>query len=470
MMASSEPRFLSDGGSCSFGTPSCGCGGSCGSEKGCGCTSCNTEREGGCGSAKAHTGTRRGEHAWDVFGSLDTYRGDMLDSGPTSGGQPNASDQVSASHHLQSLNGGRGDVPHGDIPWRPTSDVPVVDRPPPDRFVTPYRPPLRICCWTCKNKKMVQVCGYSLDGGLSISESEYMDDWYLGGRTVCNVPCLPEEEEKPCDPLDPTGSSGAAPFDPNTQCCENGEVVDKVRIYAISRDEGGKKHWTDSHSDIMLPVPSGDPVYNEFYEHTGEFTGGGDITDAYVMAGFFGIGSDTSGDPIGCIGLGIDGNWNTTHEEWMSEADYPNPEVARERVDRTRGREGGRLSTICAVLVCPSQARRMWKKLAELRMNPGAFSIALGGLTGGGNCAGGAAEVLSAGDVLPDGIPGIDSPLDLLEELVESEGGECFLGYTRIDEAGLATIERPEPLQVLPHELPFFMVEDFSVSSPNAPR
>ncbi len=76
----------------------------------------------------------------------------------------------------------------------------------------------------------------------------------------------------------------------------------------------------------------------------------------------------------------------------------------------------------------------MRRKLQQLEKNPGEFNIV------GGNCSSHACEVLNAGGILPEGIPGFDTPQGLEDALVASYRAKCFNGYTTLSTGGRVTV------------------------------
>ena len=207
--------------------------------------------------------------------------------------------------------------------------------------------------------------------------------------------------------LDPSGLSaegddygccGGSSIDTETQCCENDQIVDKISVFVINRDIEGKS-LVAGHIDLVIP--------------------------GLGLIGFFGTPDQHSaqGDEIGQ-------NW----QGWL----YHNHRAwEKHRPDYVKDH----LSLICELKVCPTDAKKMKEKALKIKFNPPRFKIFEG------NCATRGCSILGAGNSFPDQIPGIDSPVILID-MVKKRGGKCFLGYSRINinsgKVDAALVERQE--------------------------
>lgn len=199
--------------------------------------------------------------------------------------------------------------------------------------------------------------------------------------------------------------NGPIPYDPKTKCCEDGEVVDKVEVYVIARDAGGTQFG--NHADIVLPLVD---------------TGG------HVMAGFFGRGFDVGGGPTG-TGFFLDGYVDIFPQDWRDESDPL-------RVQRLKGPWGKQINQICLIKVCPNQARDILRAIIRWRFfGAPTFHIA------GYNCSSGVCTWLHAGGVTDsDDMDYLDTPRNLIRQLVKNNGGKCYWGYTEMDSDSNVTV------------------------------
>lgn len=115
-----------------------------------------------------------------------------------------------------------------------------------------------------------------------------------------------------------------------------------------------------------------------------------------------------------------------SYKEWMDK-DTGRPK-------ETHGRDGGTLSNICEVLVCPEAARKMKRAATQMHWKPPGFSMMEM------NCSSRAGEVLSEGG-LAGYMVGMDTPQKLINQMVEKHGAKCRKGYTRVDRRSNATVE-----------------------------
>ena len=205
---------------------------------------------------------------------------------------------------------------------------------------------------------------------------------------------------------------GGKSYDQEKECCENNRIVEKQPVYIINRggpNQGGSKKgspdWTGGHIDLSVP----------------------DLG----MIGFYGTGAG------GILpGMGLEGYFNHSWQEWARPGRmggrgwYINGQYGPVLNDNGQWvNSSGVLSIICEVKVCPFIAKKMIERYGELRANPGKFNIV------GRNCSTVANQILSAGGVTPNEIPGIDNPQSLIKEL-EKNGAKCFKGYTALPGPG----------------------------------
>jgi hypothetical protein len=146
----------------------------------------------------------------------------------------------------------------------------------------------------------------------------------------------------------------------------------------------GKKSSTDEpdllaqHADCILP--DGSPI------------------------GFYGTGNDQSGNSIG---LRMDG------QVW----DYPMLSTRRVfYVDFDSAVAYGAISTTLFVQATTAQARAFVSAWATMKSSPGSFNIV------GNNCSTHASKAFIDAGILPDGIPGLDTPNNLYNQLVATVG------------------------------------------------
>lgn len=231
-------------------------------------------------------------------------------------------------------------------------------------------------------------------------------------RRKCNVPC-PIDVSATCDPSDDKS------YNPETECCEDGKPVKKVAVHYINRN--------GNHADIMIPIPG---------------------TATYHLAGFFGWGSGSgstgsasrsawqnstssifnlSSDPTGFCGFGLNGYWNISYQDWMSEGDGDRRATAQGVLGR------GQPSDICTFYVCPKEAEDMFVRLfIEDAGGSPSFDIA------GSNCSTGAARVLGIEE-----IEGLDTPNHLQEQILAMPGANCRKGWTLVLPDDSAMLELP---------------------------
>jgi hypothetical protein len=213
----------------------------------------------------------------------------------------------------------------------------------------------------------------------------------------------------PTHNVDPSGLKaalcGATPYDDEEQCCTVytnpcglsggfGTLVNKVIVYVINRSGGGRTGTMEGHIDLGVP-------------------GSG-------MVGFYGIPG--GGGAFAGSGMGLTGHLNQTPDDWN---DGPT-----KRPDYITGVAGGVLSTICEIKVCPEDVAKMNDEIKKLKAKPPTFNIL------GGNCSTRGCGILGAGGVMPGGIPGLDNPQNLLDELVKKYHAKCYNGFTKLNPDG----------------------------------
>jgi len=142
------------------------------------------------------------------------------------------------------------------------------------------------------------------------------------------------------------------------------------------------------------------------------------------LIGYYGYGGN--GGSYNGVGMGLTGHLNWGYNDWL------NGPTARPQY--VNGPAGGVLSTICQVMVCPSQIAQMNAAAQAMQANPGTFNML------GGNCSTHACSILGAGGVMQSGISGINNPQNLQDQLVSGYNANCFTGYTQMDNAGNVTI------------------------------
>jgi RHS repeat-associated protein len=219
------------------------------------------------------------------------------------------------------------------------------------------------------------------------------------------------------DPVTPPPSNCCGGVQMKTnECCENGQVVKKIAVYAVNR--GGKNSgWRGGHIDLIIPG-CGSGMVGYFGDQTGI---DGDNSVRQTIVGAF---------------TGMPGTMNITPQDWNRKQllggrpDYlrsPNDRELRPEINN--GNYTGRVisyapnprSWISEFLVCPSRAKKMCDKAMQIRSNPGYFSLC------GRNCSTRAASVLGAGGVGAGGIQWLDNPQRLQEQLGSPHS---FWGYT----------------------------------------
>jgi hypothetical protein len=185
-------------------------------------------------------------------------------------------------------------------------------------------------------------------------------------------------------------------YNPESQCCEDGNIVDKETVYVINRnyDNG------IGHTDLAIP--------------------------GVGLIGFYGVGG------TGGSGLGMTGNLNMTFADWTSGSTERNSYVNGPPNSSDINGEvfPSQKSTICEIKVCPRDVESMNIVAEEMYVNPGTFSIV------GNNCATHAAQILNAGGVTSGNILGLDTPTGLQSELINNYSANCYSGYTSLDATG----------------------------------
>ncbi|MBS0314533.1 MAG: hypothetical protein JSS05_10140 [Proteobacteria bacterium] len=127
------------------------------------------------------------------------------------------------------------------------------------------------------------------------------------------------------------------------------------------------------------------------------------ILSTGAPVGFYGTGRGTSGS--GSTGMG------------MSGIVYDFSMLLRYRpyyIDIVEAKKYSMKSTIAMVQVVPAEARAFDAAWATMSGSPGGFAIL------GNNCSTHASKAFVAAGILPGGIPGLDTPDNLFEQLVTS--------------------------------------------------
>ena len=174
------------------------------------------------------------------------------------------------------------------------------------------------------------------------------------------------------------------------KCCENGVMVEKVKVYVVNRDATNSND-ADSHLDLVLPNLG--------------------------LVGYFGSG----GGYCGKMGFRMSGHLNIGND-WCS------GDTAREHYLRSYK------SYICEIKVCPSAAKKMEEMAKSIHNDGGTFNFI------GNNCSTVGCQILGAGDSQLNGISGIDSPQNLINQLKRKYKATCYTGYTyarKKDDGGL---------------------------------
>jgi hypothetical protein len=142
------------------------------------------------------------------------------------------------------------------------------------------------------------------------------------------------------------------------------------------------------------------------------------------LVGFFGNQFDPNDGSGRSIGFDIPGVFKIG-EEWLDQIITPREGYVLPPVDpeKTLPRFRNPISTICEIDISPSASDKMVEKAKDIDKNPGRFRII------GGNCATRASEILGAGDIMKEGISGIDNPQNLIDQLQEQYDAVCYKGY-----------------------------------------
>ena len=143
-----------------------------------------------------------------------------------------------------------------------------------------------------------------------------------------------------------------------------------------------------------------------------------------MPVGFFGQWAE-DGNTLQQNGFGMPGRVGTP--DWWMDNDQdgtPGPDRAA-YVDGQTAKDRGWASTVCTLDVSPEQAAAFDQYWEDLSKDPGSFSIV------GDNCSTHAGEAFEAAGLIPGGIPGMDTPNALYEELRAQYGDalECESGY-----------------------------------------
>lgn len=149
-----------------------------------------------------------------------------------------------------------------------------------------------------------------------------------------------------------------------------------------------------------------------------------DLTDQHADC----ILSD--GAPVGFFGEGNDGSSNGSGLG-MNGVVYDYSKLMKHRayyVDANTAKGYGIVSTYLIIPVANDQAKRFDEAWQAMRKAPGSFNIL------GDNCSTHASDAFIASGILSGGIPGLDTPNNLYNQLAyqyggKAEGGSGYLGF-----------------------------------------
>lgn len=151
------------------------------------------------------------------------------------------------------------------------------------------------------------------------------------------------------------------------------------------------------HADCLLP--NGEPV--------GYFGAGGDGSSGLDSSG------SISGSIIPSWGNGPSGSWNQTGINMKGEV-YYHADFLQKRphyVDHVMAKQYNVISTVLLIQTTNTQADLFAKYWKNLSLNPGAFHLL------GANCSTNASDAFIAANIVASGIPGLDTPDNLFEQL-----------------------------------------------------
>jgi hypothetical protein len=173
----------------------------------------------------------------------------------------------------------------------------------------------------------------------------------------------------------------------------------------------------NQHADRVLPDGSPMGFFGKRTQNvsTGTkvagFLGGGFVGNAIsvlVPGGFTGLAGlvgAVSGTDVNAYGMAMEG----------FVCDYAEFQLkARAYVDVDQAAAARKVSTVLIVTVTPAQAAAFTKYWRDLDSCPGTFNFA------GGNCSTGASNAFVAAKRLDAGVPGLDTPDHLYDQLVEA--------------------------------------------------
>jgi hypothetical protein len=124
--------------------------------------------------------------------------------------------------------------------------------------------------------------------------------------------------------------------------------------------------------------------------------------------GFYGTGNDNSGNAIGLRMAGAVWDYSMLCTTRPFYVNFDSAVAA------------GAISTTLFVTVTPAQAKAFRASWALMRTSPGSFNII------GDNCSTHASKAFMDAGVLPDGIPGLDTPDNLYKQLVLTLPGKTM--------------------------------------------
>ncbi len=178
------------------------------------------------------------------------------------------------------------------------------------------------------------------------------------------------------------GDCPAKTYNEKTHCCENKEVVPKVKLRVVIRDEGVDNGVADGHLDIVIP--------------------------GVGLVGFF-------GRPDPAIDTGpttaMPGYMIVSATDWIT-GDYEHYA------------DGSYVSTICEKAICPNQAKLMANAAEKKILNPPDFVFLYS------NCAMNGTHIVRAG--IPN-FPVLINPEGVKLHLRKDPTFKCYRGTTKVD-------------------------------------
>ncbi len=175
------------------------------------------------------------------------------------------------------------------------------------------------------------------------------------------------------------------------------------------KDVKHKPGVMEQHADCILP--NGAPI--------GFFGGGGDVSSGSSGSSF--------ASSLKSWGDGPSVSWNKTGINMKGMvADYKTFNKIRPMyIDAKLAKKYNVISTVLLLDVTKSEAELFEQYWTNLKLNPGSFNIL------GGNCSTHASEAFVAAKILNSGIPGLDTPDNLFQQLKAKHAGKTRIisGY-----------------------------------------